>query len=95
MSLTPSQFFDSIVTGVKDSVLQTVIPPVINFLSYVEKNPTNYPGIALQAILLKDQIVAAVPNLAEKEAAAMSTSLITILSAELAKVANLPAPAAA
>jgi hypothetical protein len=83
-------FFSAILTAIKTQEGIALIPPVITFLAYVDKNPTNKIGILTQAVVLKDQMIAAQPTIVASEINAMSNTLIGELQAELAKLEAAP-----
>jgi hypothetical protein len=83
-------FFSAILTAIKTQEGIALIPPTITFLEYVNKNPTNKIGILTQAVVLKDQMIAAQPTIVASEINAMSNTLIGELQAELAKLEVTP-----
>lgn len=96
--MTPSQIFEALLTLTKDEELVALIPPALTFLNSVTKN-TNPLNAVLQANILKDQIVAAQPNIAQSELlqinglfSAQLQSVLTQAQVDLAKLA--PAAAA-
>jgi hypothetical protein len=90
--MNPSQLFAALIAFVKADILKAALPPVINFLTAVQGNPTPI-NVTAQLGLLNAALIAALPNLAQSEIQHLSSILLSEANVLLTQ-ANTPAPAA-
>ena len=103
-SLTPSQFFDGLISAVKAGLVGAVAAPAITFLQAVEKAPPA-DTLAGQAVLvaaagqlqlgLVQGIAQGAPAFIQAEQASIASTFIAEVNALVAKVSASATPAAA